>query len=142
MDYSIPEAGVATMVAFYRSLLCEAFIRTYGFGKAQEFGLTLLLAILGIVLYLSWKKYWDKERTAMKDWKALLVAAIGPIILVCVGRLFWNASVVVFKRHQRSEQTITQLESQTEHYQLKVANGIDQIEKENYPKKCWLPKPR
>jgi hypothetical protein len=130
--------GTTCFPDYYESLSRAAFTSAFGFAMAQ-LGLTLVLSVLGVVVYLSWKK-WEKERAAMKDWKALVAAAVLPIVLVSGARFLWNASVIVIERQQRSDQSVGDLtkeiqtlrQEKTDRAQ-KLAGVIDRIESSNYP---------
>lgn len=107
-------------LAYYDSLLEDAFHQTVGVAKLEELPLTLLLGVLGAACYRAWKKYMD--RAPMSDWKALLFAAVAPVLLVFGVRFLWEMTVVPVERQQAVEQAAAR---NVEEIKMKSGQTID-----------------
>ena len=118
------------MAQYYWSLFWEAFHRTVGIAKAEQLPFTLLLAVLGVIFYALWKRYWDKE--PVKDFKALAFAAIAPVIVVFGGRLIYEGLSLVVERQNAClanrdayRSSVTNLEK----YRTHVGETVESIER-------------
>lgn len=119
------------MWEYYRPLLSEAFHQTVGITSLEELPLTAILGILGVACFVVWKRYIDRARAPMEDLRALVFAAVAPVILVFGGRFLLQAILIPVARQGACEADKTKIAADRDHYNAKVLATVNDIEKED-----------